>query len=380
MALPDRSLTVHGTVLTDGHESTATTVEIVDGRIASVTTSASADGADIVVDGWIVPGLIDLQINGAGGIDLTSDTRPDDALGAVARILPRHGVTAFCPTVISSPPATLLERLGPYQSREHVDGAASLGAHLEGPFLSTAHRGAHDAKSLRAPDEREIESWLSVSRPSIVTIAPELPNALKAIRRLAAAGTIVSLGHSGADMETARSALAAGASMGTHLFNGMPPLHHRSPGLAGALLSSTATVGLICDGVHVHPMITELVIRVAGIARVALVSDAVAPAGLATAQAAALAGVRRPDSTLVGSAVLLDECLRKVRSALTWLTPAQVVLMATGTPAAALGERVASRKGRIASGYDADLTIFDADWLVMMTIVGGRVVFRRTDR
>ena len=181
-------------------------------------------------------------------------------------------------------------------------------------------------------------------------------------------------------METARSALAAGASMGTHLFNGMPPLHHRSPGLAGALLSSTATVGLICDGVHVHPMITELVIRVAGIARVALVSDAVAPAGLATAQAAALAGVRRPDSTLVGSAVLLDECLRKVRSALTWLTPAQVVLMATGTPAAALGQRVASRKGRIASGYDADLTIFDADWEVMMTIVGGRVVFRRTDR
>ena len=381
MTVPDRSLTVRGTVLTDGHESTATTVEIVDGRIATVTASASADGADILVDGWIVPGLIDLQINGAGGIDLTSDPRPDDAVEAVARILPRHGVTAFCPTVISSPPATLLERLGPYQPRDHVGGAASLGAHLEGPFLSTAHRGAHDAKSLRAPDEREIESWLSVSRPSIVTIAPELPNALKAIRRFAAAGTIVSLGHSGADMETARSALAAGASMGTHLFNGMPPLHHRSPGLAGALLSSTATVGLICDGVHVHPMITELVIRVAGIARVALVSDAVAPAGLATAQAiAAFAGVRRPDSTLVGSAVLLDECLRKVRSALTWLTPAQVVLMATGTPAAALGQRVASRKGRIASGYDADLTIFDADWEVMMTIVGGRVVFRRTDR
>jgi len=381
MTVPDRSLTVRGTVLTDGHESTATTVEIVDGRIATVTASASADGADILVDGWIVPGLIDLQINGAGGIDLTSDPRPDDAVEAVARILPRHGVTAFCPTVISSPAATLLGRLAPYQPRDHVGGAASLGAHLEGPFLSTAHRGAHDAKSLRAPDEHEIESWLSVSRPSIVTIAPELPNALKAIRRLAAAGTIVSLGHSGADMETARSALAAGASMGTHLFNGMPPLHHRSPGLAGALLSSTATVGLICDGVHVHPMITELVIRVAGIARVALVSDAVAPAGLATAQAiAAVAGVRRPDSTLVGSAVLLDECLRKVRSALTWLTPAQVVLMATGTPAAALGQRVASRKGRIASGYDADLTIFDADWEVMMTIVGGRVVFRRTDR
>src|SRR5207247_9194565 len=106
MTVPDRSLTVRGTVLTDGHESTATTVEIVDGRIASVTTSASADGADIVVDGWIVPGLIDLQINGAGGIDLTSDTRPDDALGAVARILPRHGVTPFSPTLITSPRAT----------------------------------------------------------------------------------------------------------------------------------------------------------------------------------------------------------------------------------------------------------------------------------
>ncbi|HEV8470054.1 MAG TPA: amidohydrolase family protein [Candidatus Limnocylindria bacterium] len=370
----ERSLTVHGTVLTDGHESAATTVKIVGGLITSVMTGASADGADIVVDGWIVPGLIDLQLNGAGGIDLTSHPRPDDAVESVARVLPRHGVTAFCPTVISSPPAPLLERLGPYRPRDHVDGAASLGAHLEGPFLSAAHRGAHDATSLREPDEREVERWLSVCRPSIVTIAPELPNAFDAIRRLAAAGTIVSLGHSGADLETARSALSAGATMGTHLFNGMPPLHHRSPGLVGALLSSSATIGLICDGVHVHPMIAELVIHVAGIERVALVSDAVAPAGLATSHAAA-DGVRRVDSTLVGSAVLLDACLRTVRSAMTWLTPAQVVLMATGTPAAALGHAVASRKGRIASGYDADLTILDSDWRVMTTIIGGRVVF-----
>lgn len=377
MTRTDRSLTAHGTVLTDGRELADTTVRMVAGRITSVVTGASADGADIVVDGWIVPGLIDLQLNGAGGVDLTSDLRPDHAVESVAKVLPRHGVTAFCPTVISSPPATLLERLEPYRPRDHQDGAASLGAHLEGPFLSAGHRGAHDARSLRAPDEREIERWLSVCPPSIVTIAPELPNAFDAIRRLAAAGTIVSLGHSGADLETARSALSAGATMATHLFNGMPPLHHRSPGLVGALLSSSATLGLICDGVHVHPTIAELVIRVAGVERVALVSDAVAPAGLATGDAAE-DGVRRADNTLVGGAVLLDACLRKVRSAMTWLTPAQIVLMATGTPAAALGHRVASCKGRIASGYDADLTILDADWEIVMTIIGGRVVFRRT--
>jgi N-acetylglucosamine-6-phosphate deacetylase len=378
MSRSDRLLAVHGTVLTDGQELTSTTVQIVGHRITSVSAGTTAAGADVVVDGWILPGLIDLQLNGAGGVDLTSAARPEDAVGVVARILPRHGVTAFCPTVISCPPTTLLERLQPYAPRDHLGGATSLGAHLEGPFLSPAHRGAHDVESLRSPDEREVDRWLAVCRPSIVTIAPELPNALSAIRLLASGGTIVSLGHSGADLETARSALAAGASMGTHLFNGMPPLHHRSPGLVAALLLSSATLGLICDGVHVHPTIAELVIRFADIKRVALVSDAVAPAGLATEDAAAPEGVRRPDGTLAGSAVLLDACLRKARSSLTWLTPAQVALMATGTPAAALGHRVASRKGRVATGYDADLTILDANWEVVMTIIGGRVVYRRT--
>jgi N-acetylglucosamine-6-phosphate deacetylase len=357
---------------------TNTTVQIVGDRITSVSAGATAVGADIVADGWILPGLIDLQVNGAGGIDLTSEARPEDAVEVVARLLPRHGVTAFCPTVISCPPATLLERLQPYGPRDHVGGASSLGAHLEGPFLSPAHRGAHDIESLRSPDAREVDRWIAACRPSIVTIAPELPNALNAIRLLASSGTVVSLGHSGADLETARSALSAGASMGTHLFNGMPPLHHRSPGLVAALLLSSATLGLICDGVHVHPTIAELVIRVAGAKRVALVSDAVAPAGVATEEAAALEGIRRPHGTLAGSAVLLDGCLRKVRSSLTWLTPAQLALMATGTPAAALGDRVASRKGRVAPGYDADLTILDANWEVVMTIIRGRVVFRRT--
>jgi N-acetylglucosamine-6-phosphate deacetylase len=364
--------------LTDGHELSAARVEIGDGRITAVTANTTRERGDVVVEGWIVPGLIDLQINGAGGVDLTSAERPEDAVEAIARILPSHGVTAFCPTVISASPTTLLERLRPYGPRGHIDGAASLGAHLEGPYLSPEHRGAHELSSLRAPDQREVEGWLSVSRPSIVTIAPELPNALDAIRRLVAAGTVVSLGHSGADVDTGRSALSAGASMGTHLFNGMPSLHHRSPGITGALLLSSATLGLICDGVHIHPMIAELVIRVAGIGRVALVSDAAPPAGLSSSEAAHPQSVRRSDGTLAGSALLLDECLRTVRSTQTWLSPAEVVLMATGTPAAALGA-VADQKGRIAAGYDADLAIFDADWQVMTTIIGGRVVYSRTD-
>lgn len=364
--------------MTDGRALSAARVEIGDGRITAVTANATRERAHVVADGWIVPGLIDLQINGAGGVDLTSAARPEDAVEAVARILPAHGVTAFCPTVISASPTTLLERLRSYAPRDHIDGAASLGVHLEGPYLSPEHRGAHELSSLRAPDQREIEGWLSVSRPSIVTIAPELPNALDAIRRLVAAGTVVSLGHSGADVDTGRSGLSAGASMGTHLFNGMPSLHHRSPGITGALLLSSATLGLICDGVHIHPMIAELVIRVAGVGRVALVSDAAPLAGIPSAEAAHPHGIRRPDGTLAGSALLLDECLRTVRSSQAWLTPAEVVLMATGTPASALGP-VAARKGRIAAGYDADLAIFNADWQVMTTIIGGRVVYSHAD-
>jgi len=171
--------------------------------------------------------------------------------------------------------------------------------------------------------------------------------------------------------------------MGTHLFNPMPPLHHRQPGLVGALLASSATLGIIADAQHLDPLVVELVVRAAGPERVALVSDALAPAGASPGpsmlgdQAVISDGraVRRADGMLAGSASLLDTGLRNVRAWLPWLSPAQVIRTATETPAAALGGAVAARKGRVAPGYDADLVVLDADWSVILTIARGVVVF-----
>jgi N-acetylglucosamine-6-phosphate deacetylase len=162
----------------------------------------------------------------------------------------------------------------------------------------------------------------------------------------------------------------------------MPPLHHRRPGLVGALLTSSATLTLIADGAHVDPIVIDLAVRAAGVERVALVSDAVAPAGAAPGLGALGTqsiesdgrAVRRADGTLAGSGVLLDACLRNARAWLPWLPPAQVARMATRTPAEALGGRIAARKGRVAPGYDADLVILAADWNVAHTIVRGEVV------
>lgn len=376
-------LVLHGRVLTDGRELPDCRVEIADGRVTAVRPGTGPAGADLVVsDGWIVPGLIDLQVNGAGGVDLTSARDPEAAVAAVARALARHGVTVFCPTIVSSPRAAILERLGAYGPRAYPEGAESLGMHLEGPFLSPDFRGVHDPAVLRPPDLDEIGDWLAVRRPAVATLAPELPGALDAIRRLVAAGSLVSLGHSGADAAAARAGLAAGARMGTHLFNGMPPFHHRGPGLVGALLAGSATLGLIADGAHVDPLAVEIVVRAAGVGRVALVSDALAAAGAPPGpsalggQAVAFDGriVRRADGTIAGSAVLLDTGLRNVRAWLPWLPPADLVRVVTQTPAEALGGAVAARKGRIAPGYDADIAILDADWQVVATVVRGAVL------
>jgi len=360
-------------------------IEIEAGAIAAVLPGGSREGADLVVDdGWIIPGLIDLQVNGAGGVDLASDEKPCFAVAEVARVLARHGVTGFCPTVVTSPPEVILSRLGVYGPKPHPGGAESLGAHLEGPFLSPQRPGVHEPSHLRLPDPLEIEDWIQSGPPAIVTLAPELPGGLEAVDRLVRAGVLVSLGHSIADADDALAALAAGARMGTHLFNAMPPLHHRHPGLVGALLASDALVSLIADGVHIDPLVVELAVRAAGVGRVALVSDALAAADAPPGEVS-LGGqsvvsdgvsVRRQDGTLAGSSLLLDGCLRNAVRWLPWLSPAQVVRMATQTPAEALGGSVAARKGRIESGYDADLAILNYGWQVVGTVVRGEVVYR----
>src|SRR5215472_7286142 len=221
--MTDGSLVVWGAVLTGGQELPPSCIEIRNGRITSISAGPQPADAELVVEsGWIAPGLIDLQVNGAGGVDLTSTAAPRVALEHVARTLAAHGVTAFCPTIVSSPEETIRERLAAYAAQLLPAGAESLGAHIEGPFIDHQRRGVHDPNNLRRATTEELERWLAAGKPAIVTLAPELPGALPAIGQLAQAGTTVSLGHSGASAHIAQVALAAGARMATHLFNAMP--------------------------------------------------------------------------------------------------------------------------------------------------------------
>jgi N-acetylglucosamine-6-phosphate deacetylase len=374
------ALTLWGSLLSGGQPLPPSRVEIARGKITAVQPVPEPAAGDVVVrDGWIAPGLIDMQVNGAGGADLTSAADPSAALAQVARTLATHGVTAFCPTLVSSLREDILRRLPAYQPGVVEGGAECLGPHVEGPFISPDHRGVHDPAVLRDASADELNAWLAAGPPRMVTLAPERQGGLEAVQHLVKRGVLVSLGHSGADAATAQAALSLGASMGTHLFNAMPPLHHRRPGLVGALLASTATLGLIVDGVHVNPMMIDLVVRLAGTRRLAIISDALAPAGIPPGRGVLGEqivesdglSVRRLDGTLAGCAMLLDGSLRKLRTWLPTVPPGEIVRMLTQTPADALG---LARKGRVDVGCDADLIVLDAHFNVRTTIVRGTLL------
>src|ERR1700674_5621951 len=236
---------------------------------------------EVVVTGpgeLIAPGFIDLQVNGFGGHDAATGT---DAIAAISELLPATGVTAFLPTLISAPVEIgvgFTAAAGAAAAR--AKGARVLGSHLEGPFINRAFLGAHELKCLADPTSEQVDV-IAQARPRLVTIAPELPGGLDAIARLRAARVVVSAGHTGADFDCGRAAIAAGVRFGTHIFNAMTPVHHRRPGIALALLlDPKVTVGLISDGEHVHPAVWEQVVRAKGASHVALTTDQTAAAGL----------------------------------------------------------------------------------------------------
>jgi N-acetylglucosamine-6-phosphate deacetylase len=343
---------------------------------AGAPGAATIDAAGLLV----APGLVDLQCNGAGGIDLSAEP---GRLWEVAALLPRWGVTAWLPTIVTGPAevrarALAALRAGPPPGIDGARCATPLGLHLEGPFLSPERRGAHRAEHLALPDPAlvEAEGWSAAGGVALVTLAPELPGALDVVAALAARGTVVSAGHSSATTAQATAGVDAGISYVTHLFNAMAPLHHREPGLAGvALTDRRVRVGIIADGVHLHPTTVALAAAMLG-DRLSLVTDAVSALG-GPGDVGAGSGVRLAGGTLAGSTVPLD---RAVRNLAAWaglsLPAALSAASATAADVVGLADR-----GRVAPGDVGDVVLLDQEGRVVVTVVRGTVAFdRRTLR
>jgi N-acetylglucosamine-6-phosphate deacetylase len=361
-------------------------VVLVDGgRIEAVQTEGESPlppGVTLIDGrgGLLVPGFIDLQLNGARGVDFTVSP---DGIWPAAAWLPSTGVTAFLPTQLSPTPGQIEAALdvwlaGPPPA---AAGASPLGLHLEGPYLNPANRGAHPANRLRRIRPDDTLHWSPDLGVRMVTVAPELPGAMGFIALLAGRGILVAAGHSSAGYETARRSFEAGVRYATHLFNAMPPLHHRRPGLAGAALADErVTVGLVADGRHLHPAVVKLVWQVARDGRLNLVSDATAALGHTSGEAVLggteLAedddGPRLAGGALAGGALALDGALRHLIQ-ITGCSLNQALATITATPARLLG--LGHRKGQIRPGYDADLVLLDPALNVRLTMVAGQVVF-----
>ncbi|HTL40961.1 MAG TPA: N-acetylglucosamine-6-phosphate deacetylase [Pseudolysinimonas sp.] len=373
------STLLRGGTAVDERGETADAWLLLDGdTIAAAGTGRDAPTADEIVDldgATVVPGFIDLHGHGAGGHAY------DDGGAELADALlvhRAHGTTRSIVSVVTAPLAELRERLASIAALCAADPLV-LGSHLEGPFLAPARRGAHDPQFLRDPDQATLESLLEAADGTLrqVTLAPELPGGLDAVRQLTDSGVIAAVGHTEADLDQTRAAFEAGARILTHVFNAMPGIHHRDPGpVVAALDDPRVTVELVLDGHHVHPDVAEVVFAAAP-GRVALITDSMAAAAapdgdyrLGSLNVTVRDGlaVLSGTSTLAGSTLTQDAALRNAVTSVG-LPLADAVGALTAAPARALG--LAGRLGRLEPGFAADVVVLDDDLQVTAVWAAG---------
>ena len=423
LVLPDRMLSP-GTLVIDGDR-------IVDIRSGGPSGASGSSGsvpsstAFAFHNHYIVPAFIDVHVHGLEDVDALDE---GDPISAMAARLPRHGVAAFCPTTVACTPdrlARVLDQVRRARATLLPRSARVLPAHIESNFINPAYNGAQPAACLRSPRAalerlrlergagrkpgeagppsegergwdpasseknfkavdilREIER--SAPDVGIVTIAPELGGGLDLVAWLSARGHRVSLGHSAATYDEALAAIAAGARQATHLFNGMPPIHHRAPGLAGAMLQAEeVAVELVCDAVHVHPALVRTTVATKAPSRVLAITDGTAASGLPAGRRTRLGdqpitvgerAAHLDDGTLAGSVLTMDRAFRTLVEQIG-LSPVDAATMCATTPARELG---LVGHGILARDAIADLVVLDARLSVVQTYIGGQLVYARS--
>jgi N-acetylglucosamine-6-phosphate deacetylase len=357
------------------------------GTITAVGSGPPPGHPDVeLTNGFLLPGFVDLQVNGYYGVEL-GDADPS-GWATVARRLPETGTTAFLPTFITSPVEETIASLRraaafvPAMAASPA-GARVLGVHLEGPFIAMNRRGAHNPAWITTPDPATIDALLDAGSGlvRVMTLAPEIDGAMAAIKQLTAAGVLVSVGHSDATAQQVSAAAMSGARMVTHLFNAQRPLHHREPGVVGQALADTRLAsGLIADLHHVVGQVAALAFTAAP-GRIFLVTDAAAGAGMPQGRYV-LGGEpielaegdgtppMRADGTLAGSVLRMDSAVANMVAVGIGLPDA--VAAATRIPADLVGR---PDLGRIASGAAADLTWLNDDLRTVATWIGGQQVY-----
>ncbi len=361
---------------------------VEDGIIVEVTSQARREvpghcRALDFGDGILAPGFIDIHIHGGGGRDVMEAGA--DALPLVERLLAAHGVSSYFPTTVTAPmDATLsaLARLADTTEAAEKSSAGELrarplGIHLEGPFISHKRRGVHPPENLLTPSVAAFDRFWQAARGHIrvLTIAPELPGAIEVIAAAAGRGVCVSLGHSDADLNTARAGFAAGARHATHTFNAMRPLDHRDPGILGDVLTDARlSADIIADGIHLDPVIVELFLKAKGPDAAVLISDATAATGmpdgryrLGSLEVEVKDGRCMAGGKLAGSVLTMDRAVRNVVQFARWDLQ-QAVRLATVNPARVAGVK---KGGVLEAGARADLVVLSPSGEVRNTMVRG---------
>jgi N-acetylglucosamine-6-phosphate deacetylase len=368
----------HAAVLCEGEWHTGQGVLLEGGLIRAVLPEhhpVAAARVSLPSGSLLAPGLIDIQVNGGGGV-LFNDAPTREAARTIAAAHRRLGTTGILPTLITDTPARLFQA-----AAAACVGDGVLGIHFEGPFLGPSRPGVHPAALIRAPEEADLACLEALAQrvPVLLTVAPETVD-LATLRRLHAAGIVLSAGHSAASFEMTEAAIEAGITGFTHVFNAMPPLSARAPGVAAAaLLHPRSFCGVIADGVHVHPAMLRLLLATRPADKIILVSDSMSPAGTDAASFDLLGRnvYRRDgrlvteDGTLAGADLCLAEAVRRT-VAFLGMTAAQALCMASSAPAAFLG--IDGMRGHIRPGYAADLVLLSDKLEVLGTWLAGEGV------
>lgn len=360
-------------------------IKIQGGRISRIDECQSImpDDGEAVLDfrgKTVLPGLIDCHIHGFFGVDSMDGT--PEALQTMSEALLRAGVTAFLPTTMTAKPESLMPALRCIgEMKGKTEGAKILGAFAEGPFITAEHRGAQPLEAIAEPDEELLFQMTEAAQGSLrkMILAPEVKGAAAFCRLLKEKNILPALGHSSASCAEALDCISEGAAVAVHTFNGMRGLHHREPGLLGAVLSSDAIMAeLILDGIHVHPTAAQILLRAKGEDKVLLVSDCMRAGGMADGdymlgdvECFVRNGIARNEAgNLAGSTLMLINAVKNAVELLN-LPLETAVKLASENPARSLG--LFHELGSITEGKAADLIAIDSDFGVCTVLVDGSV-------